>query len=146
MNRCTEGGSVMLHRNIKKIWKDEAGLSYKIEYTLWEFKKAHQRFWRGYDDSLVWGMNTNLLYLIRELIVDLKETHVGHPMIKGEVESDEDWVRILDEMLINIDRVEYYENRYYGDWDNSISNGRKRKFHQDEFFKLFTKYYDELWD
>lgn len=138
----------MLIKNIKNVWKNEPTFRGRISSTWWEIKKAHQRFWRGYDSSLVWGMNANLLNLIEELLIDLRDSHVGYPYIKGDIESDEDYIERLNQMIRHIRLVEHYDYMYEDGWtiEDIKECDKKRQFHQDEFFKMFAKYYNTLWD
>ena len=138
----------MLKRNIGEILAGEQRLFYKMKDIWWELKEAHRRFWRGYGNSMVWGMNHNLLNLIAMLLTDLRDNHTGHPLIIGEIENDEDYVELLDLMIFHIEETQRLDLLYEENWtQNDLKeNEERRKYHQDEFFRLLTRYYDTLWD
>lgn len=138
----------MLKRNISEILAGEQRLFYKMKDIWWEFKEAHRRFWRGYDNSMVWGMNYNLLNLIKRLLIDLKNNHTSYPIIKGEIENDEDYVEIFNRMIFHIKEYQRLEEVDCRNWAVEYYRERQemKEYHLSEFWRLFIRYYETLWD
>jgi len=87
-----------------------------------------------------WNMDHTLAYIILPMLIQLKETKHGYP---SEL-SLEDWDKCLDEMIYSFDckvnKDEVYmrleEQEDIKEEQERISNG----------FRLFGKYYENLWD
>ena len=117
-----------------------------------------------------WGMDDTLAPIILPMLVQLKETKHGAPMVDmkdvplklvateaqlnkyaagGDVDPKhfERWDYIMDEMIWAFEqkcRDDWMEDYDYNKWD---SNGVKA--HQERMtngFRLFGKYYESLWD
>jgi len=105
-----------------------------------------------------WSMDHTLAPIILPMLVQLKETTHSHPADLTEQEWDE----ILDEMIWAFEQKcrDNWEEDYYGPYtenpDGSILGGHfewvddeGRKKHQERMsngFRLFGKYYENLWD
>lgn len=105
-----------------------------------------------------WSMDHTLAPIILPMLVQLKETTHSHPADLTEQEWDE----ILDEMIWAFEQKckDDWEDTYYGPYtenpDGSILGGRFEwiddeglKKHQERMsngFRLFGKYYENLWD
>ena len=105
-----------------------------------------------------WSMDHTLAPIILPMLVQLKETTHSHPANLTEQEWDE----ILDEMIWAFEQKckDDWEDTYYGPYtenpDGSILGGRFEwiddeglKKHQERMsngFRLFGKYYENLWD
>ena len=111
-----------------------------------------------------WSMDQTLAPIILPMLVQLKATQHGHPANLTEKE----WDDILDEMIWAFEQKsrDDWEADYYGPYiegeDDKFLNGCKflngrfewtddkgRQKHQARMtngFKLFGKYYENLWD
>jgi hypothetical protein len=101
-------------------------------------------------------MDSTLSLLIHPMLVQLKATQHGHPANMTEQE----WNEILDEMIWAFEQKcrDDWESDYYEyEDDNTERFGLKlvwedragAKAHQERMsngFKLFGKYYENLWD
>ena len=108
------------------------------------------------DNYDTWSMDSTLSLLIHPMLVQLKATQHGHPANMTEQEWDE----ILDEMIWAFEQKcrDDWESDYYEyEDDNTERFGMKlvwedragAKAHQERMsngFKLFGKYYENLWD
>jgi hypothetical protein len=105
-----------------------------------------------------WSMDCTLAMIIHPMLVQLKATQHGHPSNLTEQE----WDQILDEMIWAFEQKcrDHWEDDYYGDYDEDQKNGpmvgsfkwidhEGLKTHQERMsngFRLFGKYYENLWD
>ena len=105
-----------------------------------------------------WSMDHTLAMIIHPMLVQLKETTHGYP---SEL-TEERWNEILDEMIWAFEQKnrDHWEDDYYGPYIESEDKrelfGRfewiddeGRQKHQERMtngFKLFGKYYENLWD
>ena len=72
-----------------------------------------------------------------EIISTYRYERNGTPVITGDVDKDEkDFNLVLEEMLNCLQIMKKYDNI-----DNTVVNNVK-----DRFFKLFSKYFYDLWD
>jgi hypothetical protein len=108
------------------------------------------------DNYDTWSMDSTLSLLIHPMLVQLKATQHGHPADMTEQEWDE----ILDEMIWAFEQKcrDDWESDYYEyEDDNTERFGLKlvwedragAKAHQERMsngFRLFGKYYENLWD
>ena len=124
-------------------------LGYKIKNLYYQIKYGFQRMFRGYDDTEVF--NTDLTFIDRylKILKDFSKNHHGYPPSI----TNEQWNDILDEMikhlsLMTADNVETelkkcMPNSFEPDY-KTVSEIMDR--HKDEFFKLFSKWFYNLWD
>ena len=105
-----------------------------------------------------WSMDSTLAMIIHPMLVQLKETQHGHPADLTEQE----WDDILDEMIWAFEQKcrDNWEDDYLGDYVEDQKNGSMvgsfkwidhegLKTHQERMsngFRLFGKYYENLWD
>ena len=105
-----------------------------------------------------WSMDCTLAMIIHPMLVQLKATQHGHPSNLTEQE----WDQILDEMIWAFEQKcrDHWEDAYYGDYVEDQKNGSMvgsfkwidhegLKTHQERMsngFRLFGKYYENLWD
>ena len=105
-----------------------------------------------------WSMDCTLAMIIHPMLVQLKATQHGHPANLTEQE----WDQILDEMIWAFEQKcrDNWEDDYYGDYVEDQKNGSMvgsfkwidhegLKTHQERMsngFRLFGKYYENLWD
>tara|TARA_R110002153_G_scaffold250586_1_gene407391 strand:+ start:202 stop:582 length:381 start_codon:yes stop_codon:yes gene_type:complete len=90
-----------------------------------------------------WSMDHTLAHIVLPMLVQLKETQHGYP--HGLTEQE--WDEVLDEMIWAFEqkcRDDWMEDYDYNKWDSEGA-----KVHQERMtngFKLFGKYYENLWD
>jgi hypothetical protein len=105
-----------------------------------------------------WSMDCTLAMIIHPMLVQLKATQHGHPSNLTEQE----WDQILDEMIWAFEQKcrDNWEDDYLGDYVEDQKNGSMvgsfkwidhegLKTHQERMsngFRLFGKYYENLWD
>ena len=164
-------------------------------YPNWRFYHHWLYDWFGYtpkqktkihiDKFDTWSMDHTLAPIILPMLVQLKATKHGAPMVdmkdvprelratkkqldaygkNGDVDPKhfDRWDWILDEMIWAFEQKcrDDWQNDYYGDYiedadDNSFGghfewvDDEGRKAHQERMtngFRLFGKYYENLWD
>ena len=105
-----------------------------------------------------WSMDCTLAMIIHPMLVQLKATTHGYP----STTTEQEWDQILDEMIWAFEQKcrDHWEDDYYGDYDEDQKNGSMvgsfkwidhegLKTHQERMsngFRLFGKYYENLWD
>ncbi|MDA9302467.1 hypothetical protein N9Q27_00655 [bacterium] len=108
------------------------------------------------DPHDTWSMDHTLAHIITPMLVQLKETQHGYPADLTEQE----WDDILDEMIWAFEqksRVDWDEDFYEYEDDDTQQFGVRLAWedkegaiaHQDRMsngFRLFGKYYENLWD
>ena len=124
-------------------------LGFKIKNLYYQVKYGFQRMFRGYDDTEVF--NTDLTFIDRylKILKDFSKNHHGYPPSI----TNEQWDDILDEMIKHLslmteDNVETelkkgMPDSFEPDY-KTVSEIMDR--HKDEFFKLFSKWFYNLWD
>ena len=114
-----------------------------------------------------WNMDVTLAYIIHPMLVQLKETKHGAPMVENSdvplgMEMSEEamdkfrngetdgkffdrWDWVLDEMIWAFEQVKLgqeLDQPYIGKW----GMGDKYDERKSNGFRLFGKYYEALWD
>ena len=124
-------------------------LGFKIKNLYYQVKYGFQRMFRGYDDTEVF--NTDLTFIDRylKILKDFSKNHHGYPPSI----TNEQWDDILDEMIKHLslmteDNVKTelkkgMPDSFEPDY-KTVSEIMDR--HKDEFFKLFSKWFYNLWD
>ena len=113
--------------------KDGGNLSCRLGTIKRELGYAWQRVWKGYDNRFWWDMNNAFINLYTELFKEFRDNMNSHPHNIGHVE----WKNILDKMVNLLEQMWALEdNCEYG-------KALKKK---NEFFKLFSEYFYDLWD
>lgn len=124
-------------------------LGFKIKNLYYQVKYGFQRMFRGYDDTEVF--NTDLTFIDRylKILKDFSKNHHGYPPSI----TNEQWDDILDEMIKHLslmteDNVETELKKGMPDSfepDYKTVSGIMNR-HKEEFFKLFSKWFYNLWD
>ena len=105
-----------------------------------------------------WSMDHTLAMIIHPMLVQLKATTHGYP----STTTEQEWDQILDEMIWAFEQKcrDNWEDDYLGDYVEDQKNGSMvgsfkwidhegLKTHQERMsngFRLFGKYYENLWD
>jgi hypothetical protein len=143
----------------------ESGIQrvYNVFNWIW-FDRRTQKVKVRIDPWDTWGMDHTLAYIIHPMLVQLKATNHGYP--NGLTEKQ--WDDIMDEMIWTFEQKlrddwegDYYEYREMGpeeskDHPESLfglklvwEDREGQAAHQERMtngFKLFGKYYENLWD
>ena len=91
----------------------------------------------GYYPQAEWETFSYFIDIFIEIISTYRYERNGTPVITGDVDKDEkDFNLVLEEMLNCLQIMKKYDNI-----DHVIVNNVK-----DRFFKLFSKYFYDLWD
>ncbi len=117
-----------------------------ITKGMWrEIKWFFQRGKRGYAEEDCWSLDNYLISWLPQAIRELKKNIHGHP-ISDEVKNTNDWKRILEKIARGFESKRKQENIT---WKKTKDFDSKYKELQKEFeegMKLFTKYFQNLWD
>ena len=90
-----------------------------------------------------WSMDQTLAPIILPMLVQLKATQHGHPANLTEKK----WDDILDEMIWAFEqkcRDDWMRDYDYNKWDSDGATAHQKRMTNG--FKLFGKYYENLWD
>lgn len=107
-----------------------------------------QRFIRGWADEDTWDIDWWFIKTLSPILKKFKEDNDSHPFKL----SEEEWDKILDDMIHYLEGMneEGAVNQLYGEGANltvddykEISNHMTHS--KEEFFKLFTQYFYDLW-
>jgi hypothetical protein len=120
-----------------------------ISDTYYRIRRGFQRMFKGYDDYDVFELFSGFISRYNKILTDYRKTHYGYPADLTE----EKWDAIIDEMLYHL---KFMDETYVEDslcegmpehWlpDNMVVYEIMKR-HKDEFFKLFSKYFYNLWD
>lgn len=124
----------MLHSDIKKVIKSEMRLIYKLRDIKRLISLAFQRFFNGYDESMVWGFCNNNLFMMKAVLSELHSTGQSCPYNITE----EEWSKILLNIIDKIDLLIWMNDEDF--------NQQLMQQATDEMFSLLSKWYWNLWD
>ena len=103
---------------------------YDVFNWLW-FDRREQKVKVRIDKWDTWSMDSTLAHIVLPMLQQLKKTQHGHPASM----SEEEWDNILDEMIFAFENK--LKDSFLPDADSErMTNG----------FRLFGKYYENLWD
>lgn len=121
----------------------------RIRDIYWEIRYGFQRMFKGYDSVDCFETFAKFIERYTRILTEYKKHHVGYP---GTM-SEEEWENIIDDMLYHL----YYMDEYHiieelekdvpEDWNASYKTITPiLDKHKNEFFKLFSEYFYNLWD
>lgn len=120
-----------------------------IRDTYWEIRYGFQRMFKGYDSVDVFETYYKFIDRYSKILTRLKKNHVGYPYDLDE----EEWENILDEMIYHLhymvedNVVDDLKRDVPEEWNPSQKNvDMIMDKHKNEFFKLFSEYFYNLWD
>ena len=143
-------------RSLKDAWKNHrgSGLKFRINELLWDIKYAFQRAWRGYDDTDVFNMDTNLrkrfVTLLKELDkirhTSFSESNFSKPITIETTNKDEYTSSIINKMigLANYSCWDDFVEEEGGE-DYSELNDKAQKT-LSELLDMLKIYFWQLWD
>ena len=124
-------------------------LGFKIKNLYYQVKYGFQRMFRGYDDTEVFNMDMTFIDRYLKILKDFRKNHCGYPPSI----TNEQWDDILDEMIKHLSLMteDNIETELKKGMPNSFEPDYKTvneiiDRHKDEFFKLFSKWFYNLWD
>lgn len=135
-------------QTLKGFLKETHGmrLSYKIKALYWQLRYAWQRAWRGYDDTDVFNYSTSFF---QHCSICIKKLNKNRNTLLANL-TDEETSKIMAKISELADHLA--DDKYY--YNNEPIRGvealrraqEKREQEKHEFFMLFEKYIDDLWD
>ena len=137
----------------EKMWDVITTIFYRVKHKVrdayWEVRYGLQRMFKGYDVVDTFETFAKFIERYTKILIEYRKTHVGYV---GTM-TNEEWEAIIDEMLYHL----YYMDEEHvtdelekdvpDDWvaSNKTTYEILEK-HKDEFFKLFSEYFYNLWD
>ena len=124
-------------------------LGFKIKNLYYQVKYGFQRMFRGYDDTEVFNADLTFIDRYLKILKDFRKNHYGYPLSI----TNEQWDDILDEMIKHLSLMT--EDNVKTELKKGMPDSFKPDYktvseimdrHKDEFFKLFSKWFYNLWD
>jgi hypothetical protein len=100
----------------------------KRDKRLKKFEKQYRK--TGFDDTVTWGLDISISEFILPRLIRFRETCNGYP---GCLSNKNEWNAILDKMIYAFEKLKE-------DSLNLVTDKKVKKG-----FKLFYKYYSNLW-
>lgn len=124
-------------------------LKHKFKDIKWKIRYGFQRMKKGYDTLDVISTYSQFINRYTKVLTDLKNHLHSYP---GRITEDE-WISIIDKMLFHL----YYMDENNVDeelskdipenWVPSLETSYQiMEHHKNEFFKLFSEHFYDLWD
>ena len=124
-------------------------LGFKMKNLYYQVKYGFQRMFRSYDDTEVFNMDMTFIDQYLKILKDFRKNHYGYPPSI----TNEQWDDILDEMIKHLSLMteDNVETELKKGMPDSFEPDYKTvseimNKHKDEFFKLFSKWFYNLWD
>lgn len=124
----------------------------ELKYLPHAIKYRFQRAFRGWADCDTWDMDFWFIEVVKPMLQHLRDTNMGHPVNLTE----EAWNVILDRMVFLLTGMDEetcsQQNTLWEGEDKDKAIEREmdiwkyRDACKDEFFRLFSKYFYNLWD
>ena len=118
-----------------------------IKYITKALKYRVQRALRGWADCDAWNIDTWFLEVMPQILQNLKDNLHTHPGTMTEAE----WNSILGTMIFLLSEMNEDTCSQRNDTSDNFFYRERALFNyrdhcKDEFFKLFSKYFWDLWD
>jgi len=117
--------------------------------TYWEIRYGFQRMFKGYDSVDTFETFAKFIERYTKILTEYRKYHVGYV---GTM-TEEEWDGIIDEMLYHLHYMDEHnveaelERGIPDDWGVSQRTiDEVMEKHKNEFFKLFSEYFYNLWD
>lgn len=144
-------------------------IQYMIPRTIKNIKNeiewAWQRVFRGYDDRMIWSLNSYLDTYIPKIIrkmIKIVHGYPANPFCESEIKNIEQWKEILEKIakgfdaIRKIDNYEFMKNTEEKYTEGIFKGMHKKKTDKKEYnrlynefekgIELFKKYFLNLWD
>lgn len=120
------------------------------------FKLMNHLIKYGYDDLAKWDMGRWFTDVMKEILIHYRDNKSGYPLITDNVRKQEEWEKQYDKdldkmiQLTDVLSTDWFDNKEK-DWFDYTKEERnqfaqEREDAKTEFFRLFAKYFDTLWD
>lgn len=137
----------------EKIWDVITTPYYKAKWWIreayWEIRYGFQRMFKGYDSVDTFETFYKFTNRYTKILTEYRKNHWGYVATM----TNEEWEAIVDEMLYHLKYMdeetvtEELEKDVPKDWSvSSITVYEVMEKHKNEFFKLFSEYFYNLWD
>ena len=120
-----------------------------IKDTYWEVRYGFQRMFKGYDSVDTFETFAKFIERYTKILTEYRKKHVGYVATM----TNEEWEDVVDDMLYHLHYMdernveEELEKDVPDGWHASqITIDNIMLKHKDEFFKLFSEYFYNLWD
>ena len=121
----------------------------KLRDVYWEIRYGFQRMFKGYDYVDTFETFAKFTERYYKILMEYKKHHNSHPSNFTE----EEWDNIIDDMLRHLYYMdeENVEKELSKNVPENWTVGSKTTYeimekHKNEFFKLFSEYFYNLWD
>lgn len=137
----------------EKAWDVITTPYYKAKWHIreiyWEVRYGFERMFKGYDSVDTFETFAKFIERYTKILTDYRKHHVGYV---GTM-TNEEWETIIDEMLYHLYYMdeEHVTEELEKDVPDNWSASNKTTYeilekHKNEFFKLFSEYFYNLWD
>jgi hypothetical protein len=110
-------------------------------------KMAWQRAFRGYDDLLLWNINSYILEHSLAGLRYMRKHGKGYPAVVHvdgeEEESRAYWKMTLDKMILGLESM---QNLIDNEYILSVDERAELRLEFEEAWKLMDEYFEMLWD
>ena len=124
-------------------------LKYEVKKVIQSIRYGFQRMFKGYDNVDVFDTFYQFSKRYHKIFIELRKSNCSYPYNMTE----EEWDNILDRMITHL----YYmdETNVVNKLENDAPKGLSPSYsaihkvmnkHKEEFFKLFSEYFYNLWD
>lgn len=120
-----------------------------VKSVYWKVRYGFERMFKGYDSVDTFETFAKFIERYSKILKELRDNHFGYPCNL----SEEEWDNILDEMIYHLHYMnehnveEELERDVPEDWNASRKTiDDIMENHKNEFFKLFSEYFYNLWD
>ena len=121
----------------------------RIRDVYWSIRYGFQRMFKGYDSVDTFETFAKFIDRYTKILTEYRKNHVGYV---GTM-TNEEWEAIIDEMLYHLHYMdeqnveEELEKDVPDDWHACQKTiDCIMEMHKNEFFKLFSEYFYNLWD
>lgn len=137
----------------EKTWDIITTPYYKVKWHIreayWEIRYGFERMFKGYDSVDCFETFAKFIERYTKILTDYRKHHVGYI---GTM-TNEEWEAIIDEMIYHLYYMdeEHVTEELEKDVPDNWSASNKTTYeilekHKNEFFKLFSEYFYNLWD
>ena len=112
------------------------------------FGRIHRLIKYGYDDYAVWDTFSWFVETMRDILKRYKQGHCGFKIVdwtRSEDENEQLWEDTIDKMLALLDDMDE-NNEKYDCIQSQLEIDKQMESAKDEFFKLFSEHFYDLWD
>lgn len=124
------------------------GLRTRISWGFRCLKWKIQRFRRGYADTDVWNMNDWFIGTVRPMLQQLLDGHAGYPVNITNARWEEELMYMI-RCLDNMDEEKVAEDLQLSDTYTAAAYRKINEVmdrNKNEFFRVFSEHFWNLWD